>query len=133
MSLTPADAEEIVLQWFNAFNGRDLAGMLAFLHTQVDFRPLRLHGIASSYHGHDGVRAWYTDIERLEHRHRVEITEFRASSDGQLIAVGTLSAADPAGPSSFWGLERFAGDKIVAAYHYVTEPDILRESGLLRP
>jgi ketosteroid isomerase-like protein len=133
LPLSPADAEEIVLQWFDAFNSRDLAGILACMHAAVDFRPLRLHGLASFYPGHDGVRAWFGDLERLEHRHRIEITEIRASADGQLIAVGTLSAADPAGPSSFWGLERFAGDKIVAAYHYVTEPDILRESGLLRP
>jgi len=133
MSLTPTDAEEIVLQWFTAFNARDLDGMLANMHALVDFRPLHLHGLASSYGGHDGVRAWFSDLERLGHRHQIEIAEIRASSDGQLIAVGTLSAADPAGPSSFWGLERFAGDTIAAAYHYVTEPDILRESGLLRP
>jgi SnoaL-like domain len=124
------DGEATVRCWFDAFNARDLDPMLACMHAQVDFHPLRLHGLDSSYHGHDGVRAWFDQLVQLEHRHRVELDEVRAGNDGQLIAIGTLSVADPSGPSSFWALENFAEGTISAAHHYLTDPKILNEGGL---
>jgi len=118
------NAEETVRRWFEAFNSRDLETMLACMHPQVDFHPLRLHGLDSAYHGHAGVREWFGSLIAMEHHHRIDLDEVRETGDGQLVAAGILSAADPAGPSSFWALESFAEGKIVVAYHYVTKPDL---------
>jgi ketosteroid isomerase-like protein len=123
----PSHAEEAtVRRWFDAFNSRDLEGMLACMHPYVEFHPLRLHGLDSAYHGHEGVREWFAELQRLEHRHRIELAEVRTSSDGKLVATGTLKIADPAGPASFWALERFEGGMIVAAHHFLSDRFHLR-------
>jgi hypothetical protein len=124
--------EAAVRRWFDAFNARNLDGMLSEMHLRVDFHPLRLHGLDSSYHGHDGVRTWFAEIERLHHTHRIELSDVRDGRDGKLVAVGTLSVGDPSGPASFWALERFADGLIAGAHHYLTDPQIAKE-GWLEP
>lgn len=117
--------------WFDAFNGRDLDGMLVRMHPRVDYHPLRLQGVESAYLGHDGVRRWFARLQAMEHGHRVELADVRSARDGQLIAVGSISL--PGGSpedDSFWALARFAEGLIVAAYHYLTDPSI-GEDGLL--
>lgn len=125
------EPEEIVGQWFKAFNARDLDGMLAHMHARVEFHPLKLEGLDNAYQGHDGVRRWFAALEEMGHRHWIELSDIRDASNEQLIAIGSVSGTATPGPSSFWALERFAEGTIVAAHHYLTDPDILRESGLL--
>lgn len=118
--------EATVRRWFDAFNSRNLEGMLACMHPYVDFHPLRLHGLESTYSGHGGVREWFAELQRLEHGHQIELSEVRASSGGKLVAAGTLKTADPAGPASFWALERFEGGMIIAAHHFLSDRFHLR-------
>jgi hypothetical protein len=122
---TESSHVETVHEWFDAFNGRDLEGMLVRMHPRVDFHPLRLQGVESAYVGHDGVRRWFARLQAMEHDHRVELASVRAGRDGQLIATGLVSLSTRApGEDSFWALKRFAEGLIVAAYHYLTDPDI---------
>ena len=72
--------EATVRRWFDAFNSRDLEAMLACMDAHVDFRPLRLHGIDAVYHCHVGVRDWFADLVRMEHRHRVDLAEVSAAA-----------------------------------------------------
>jgi ketosteroid isomerase-like protein len=125
-SISSHAEEATVRRWFDAFNSRDLEGMLSCMHPNVDFRPLRLHGLENAYHGHTGVRVWFTGLQELDHHHRVEITAIRPASDGKLVASGTLSAADPSGPGSFWAMERFEGGMIIAAQHFLSDRFHLR-------
>jgi ketosteroid isomerase-like protein len=118
--------EATVRRWFDAFNFRDLEGMLACMDAQVDFRPLRLHGIDDAYHCHGGVRDWFADLARMEHHHRIDLSKVHASSDGEVIAAGTLSAADPGSTSSFWAVDQFRGGLIVAARHLLSDRFHLR-------
>jgi hypothetical protein len=113
--------EATVRRWFDAFNSRDLEAMIACMDAHVDFRPLRLHGIDSLYHCHVGVRDWFADLVRMEHRHRVDLSAVRATNEDKVIVAGTLSAADPAGPSSFWAVEHFHNGVIVAAHHHLSD------------
>lgn len=123
----PSHAEEAtVRRWFDAFNSRDLEGMLACMHPYVEFHPLRLDGLDGAYHGHEGIRKWFAELQRQEHGHRVELAEVRAASDGKLVATGTLKAAEAAGPASFWALERFEGGMIIAAHHFLSDRFHLR-------
>ena len=117
--------EATVRRWFDAFNTRNLEGMLACMHPHVDFHPLRLHGLDSAYHGHAGVREWFAVLQRMEHHHRVELTSVQESAGGRLVASGRLSAA-PGGPTSFWAVERFEGGMIVAAQHFLSDRFHLR-------
>jgi ketosteroid isomerase-like protein len=117
--------EATVRRWFDAFNSRDLEAMLACMDAHVDFQPLRLRGIDAIYHCHVGVRDWFTDLVRMEHWHRVDLNEVSATGD-KVIAAGRLSAADPAGPSSFWAVEYFESGVIVSARHYLSDRFHLR-------
>lgn len=118
--------EATVRRWFDAFNSRDLEAMLACMHPNVDFHPLRLHGLDGAYHGHRGVGEWFDGLQRLEHRHRVELTQASAVGSGRVIAAGTLTGGDPCGPASFWALERFENNLIIAARHHLSDQFHLR-------
>lgn len=118
--------EATVRRWFDAFNSRDLEGMLVCMHPHVDFHPLRLHGLSGTYHGHRGIGEWFAALQKMEHRHRVELAQASAVGSGRVIASGTLTAVDPAGPASFWALERFEAGLIVAARHHLSDRFHLR-------
>lgn len=130
--LSDEDGAATVRGWFDAFNERDLDGMLIRMHPRIDFHPLRLQGIESAYLGHDGVRRWFDRVQAMEHGHRVEVAGVRAGSDGQLIALGSIVLpGQDVGEDSFWALERLAEGLIIGAYHYLTDPNIAAEGGLL--
>jgi ketosteroid isomerase-like protein len=118
--------EATIRRWFDAFNSRNLEGMLACMDPDVDFRPLRLHGLEGIYHCHTGIRDWFLDLARMEHRHRIEISKVQASSGGEVIAAGTLSMAGPGQSSSFWAVDQFKGGLIVAARHFLSDRFHLR-------
>jgi ketosteroid isomerase-like protein len=118
--------EATVRRWFDAFNSRDLEAMLACMDAHVDFQPLRLPGVDAIYHCHVGVRDWFADLVRMEHRHRVDLSEVSGAGEDRVIAAGTLSAADPPASSSFWAVERFENGLIVSARHYLSDRFHLR-------
>jgi len=112
--------EATVRRWFDAFNLRDLEAMLSCMDAHVDFRPLRLSGIDGVYHCHVGVRDWFADLVRMEHRHRIDLSTVRTSGGDTVIAAGTLSVACTP-ESSFWAVERFRNGVIVAAQHHLSD------------
>jgi hypothetical protein len=129
----PAEPEVIVAKWLDAFNVRDLDGMLALMDERIEFHPLRLPGLESAYRGHDGVRSWFAQLVEMEHRHRIELTEVRNTRDDRLLAVGFVQIDDDADRAPFWALERVARGMIVSAYHYLTDPEVFDHGGLLTP
>ena len=64
MSALDARIQETVLtQWVEAFNARNLDGMLSCLSVGVEFHPLKLGGARDCYHGHRGVREWFAQLD----------------------------------------------------------------------
>ncbi len=117
--------EATVRRWFDAFNSRNLEGMLDCMDARVDFRPLRLGGIDAVYHCHVGVRDWFASMAEMEHRHQIVLSKVHTSSRGEVIAAGALSAEHGA-PSSFWAVEQLEGGLIVSARHLLSERFHLR-------
>lgn len=118
--------EATVRRWFDAFNSRDLEGMLACMHPHVDFHPLRLHGLGAGYTGHSGVGEWFAGLREMEHWHRIELAQTSAVGSNRVISAGTLTAADPAGPASFWALTRFEAGLMVSSRHHLSDRFHLR-------
>lgn len=118
--------EAIVRRWFDAFNSRDLEGMLTCMHPHVDFHPLRLRGLSSTYQGHEGIGDWFVDLREMGHRHRVKLVQASAVGSGRVIVSGTLTTADSASPASFWALERLEAGLIIAARHHLSDRFHLR-------
>ena len=123
--------ETVVSRWVDAFNERELDAMLACLAADVEFHPLKLHGLDGSYRGHDGVRSWYAQLARLQHEHRLSVSRIESTDRDQVLAIGAVSLNGlDAGPP-FCGLYALADGLILAAHHYLTEPELLEQLGRL--
>jgi ketosteroid isomerase-like protein len=118
--------EATVRRWFDAFNSRDLEGMLACMHPHVDFHPLRLPGLSDSYEGHQGVSEWFAGLGEMEHHHRVDLAQISAVGSQRVIAAGTLTGGDRTGGASFWALTRLERDLIVSSRHHLSDRFHLR-------
>ncbi len=117
--------------WVDAFNVQDLDGMLAHLSEDVDFHPLRLSGLRSFYRGHDGVREWFRRQQSLRHDCRITVTETREVGDGRVFVSGLLGMGGGLAIGPVCGLHRVDGGLIVAARHYLTDPDMIERLGLI--
>ncbi len=132
MLLVAAQApESVVTRWVDAFNTRDLDGMLACLAADVAFHPLRLSGLRASYRGHDGVREWFTQLKHLRHEHLIVLCEAREAGQGQVFTSGSLGLAGEPDIGPFCALRRISGGLIVAVHQYLTDPDMIESLGLI--
>ena len=124
-------SETVVVRWVEAFNARDLDGMLSCLAEDVNFHPLRLSGLSACYRGHDGVREWFAKLRRSRHDHQIVVSETRDLGEGRVLASGSLRFGGQAGVGSFCAMERIDDGRIVAAHHYLTDADTIERLGLI--
>lgn len=81
-------AIETVRRIYDAFARRDLDGALTFADPDVELMP---HGTASlvgrtePYRGHNGVREYFADAERVWEDLRISAEDFRASAGGVIV------------------------------------------------
>jgi ketosteroid isomerase-like protein len=123
--------EATVSRWMDAFNAGDVDAMVACLDPHVALQPLRLYGLDHAYHGHDGIRAWFVQLRQLGHQHHIVITDIHATGVGHVLASGALTTTDQADLGPFCGLHRLVDGLIVAAHHYISDPDMLERLGLV--
>jgi hypothetical protein len=124
-------SDVLVREWVDAFNARDLEGMLAGLDPEVRLHPLRLRGLDGSYAGHDGVQRWFARLTQLRHEHVIVLSDVHGSRDDRVLAVGSLRLVGSVEIASFCALHRIAGGLIAAAHHYLSDPDMLEHLGLI--
>ena len=127
----PVSRETIVMSWVDAFNARDIDGILAVLAHGVDFHPLRLCGIAASYRGHDGVREWFGRLSNLRHEHRIVLHETRDLADGRVFAAGWMSLGAQPDLGPFCALHRLDEGLIVAVHQYHTDAATAESLGVI--
>ncbi len=124
-------SEVIVLRWVEAFNARDLDGMLACLSEHVEFRPLRLSGLKSCYRAHDGVREWFAGLRRWRHDHPLVISETLDVGGGRILASGSIHLHGEADIGSFCAVNKIDDGLIVAAHHYLSDAGMIERLGLI--
>jgi ketosteroid isomerase-like protein len=56
------ESRDLITRGVAAFNRRDLDGMLATLHPDVELVPLRAVLEGTVYRGHEGLRRWLDDM-----------------------------------------------------------------------
>lgn len=122
----------IASRWVEAFNARDIEGMLACLAEDVKFHPLRLGGCSGSYSGHDGIRLWWDQLNSDRLDHVIVISETRDVGADRIIASGSLNLADQSEIGSFCALHTLDGDLIVKLHHYLSDADMIEHLGLIR-
>jgi SnoaL-like domain len=121
----------LILRWVNAFNARNLEGLLACLHPEVDFHPLKLVGLDRSYRGHDGVRRWFDRLGELRYKHLIDLGEVRDSRQGQLLAIGSVRVRKYGVITPFCATHTIKDELIAIARHYPHEADSVERVSLL--
>lgn len=94
----PAQAADIARALFGAFAARDLEAALALCHPDFEFWPqgtAERIGRDEPYRGPDGMREYFTDVQRAWERLTVEPGDLRAAGAG-VVAFGTARGR-PAG------------------------------------
>lgn len=119
------DLETTVAGWFEAFNARDLDGMIGGTAPAVRLYPLPLAGLQSSYHGHDGLRSWFQDLNDAGHDHKISLSHFRLRRPSEMLAIGEMRFSDDGSSFPFWARDLFDDAGLIAiAHHYLSDPEL---------
>jgi ketosteroid isomerase-like protein len=95
-----ADYEALLEQLREAYNQRDPDAWVAIWNPDCEWHPFltaRVEG-DPGYHGHNGMRAWFEDVDEMFSEIHVELGSFREVGDwllvlGQMTATGKGSGA----------------------------------------
>jgi ketosteroid isomerase-like protein len=96
MAMAETD-REVIEAVYTAFAERDVEGVLARLHPDVEFSAVTgdQAGRPGPYRGHDGMRQYFRDVAEVWDELRVVPSEFRQSGD-TILVTGRVSARSPA-------------------------------------
>lgn len=129
MRAARASAEAIGRRFVDAFNRRDIEGLVAMSHPAIEFHPTTLVGARRRYDGHEGLRRWFEDLGGSAIEYQVRVREARAlEDDGFLVFSEVLLDDKLVSPSAM--LARLAEDgTILEARAFLTDEEMLRQVG----
>lgn len=126
------DNVELAHQAYHAFNRRDLASLLALIDADAEAVP-RLAAMEGVFHGHEGIRRWWTHLLTAWPDYQVEIVEVR---DLGHITLGNVEVAGHAADSGIavrqtaWHVWRWRRKKAVWFGFFPTEASALEAARL---
>ncbi len=120
---SPAE-QQLVARWIEAFNVRDLAGMLSCTAPSIVFKPLRLHGVERTYIGHDGIARWLERLLRLGLDYQVQLDNLSTPAIGTVLATGRLDLEGLTSAAPAWGVYSIENELIVLARHYLGDEEL---------
>src|SRR3954447_22915360 len=117
---------------YDAFNRRDLDGILALLAEDIEYRmPLDPLGVHPVFRGHAGVERFYRTLWDGFDEFRIDVEAITEMPGDVVVLSGSVTARGRRGPvteysiSHFW---KFAGNRAVAvAFHDALNPLALLE------
>jgi ketosteroid isomerase-like protein len=88
---------DVVRAVFEAFAERDVEGVLAYSHPEIEFGAVTGDhaGRVEPYRGHDGIRQYFRDVASVWDDLRVVPGEYRQDGD-TILVTGRVSARSPA-------------------------------------
>jgi ketosteroid isomerase-like protein len=126
---------ETARRCFARFGNRDVDGFLELLDPEVEWVPaISVVGpdqlAFDTYHGHEGVRQWFADIERWDD-YRVEANHFRRTGEYALV-TGRVFFAEGEQEHLFDVFFVFTINdrKVISMRTYASEQDALAAVGL---
>jgi ketosteroid isomerase-like protein len=94
-----ADYQALLEQLRDSYNRRDPEAWVAVWNPDCEWHPFltaRVEG-DPGYHGHNGMRAWFEDVDEMFEETLVELDEYREVGD-RLLVLGRMTArARPSG------------------------------------
>jgi len=123
--------ETIAHRFIDAFNRRDVDGLLALSDTDIEFHPTTLVRGQRVYHGHDGLRRWMAELRSSGLEHRVRVLHVRVLDDASFLMVSEVhGGSDAATPSAMIARLTERGE-IVEARAYLSDEQLLIQLGLV--
>jgi ketosteroid isomerase-like protein len=116
-----------------AFNRRDIGAMIACLDPSAEYHPLLSAIGVTVYHGHDGLRSWFAQVDDAWEELRVEAEAYFDLGEQTLLFYvlhgrGRNSEADVAMPGA--QVCRWRDGLAVYAKQYAHREDALRDLGV---
>jgi ketosteroid isomerase-like protein len=128
--------DDLVHRAFDAFNRRDLDGLLAMLAPDVRVHSLMTEAEREDYHGHEGVREWHAAVFEIFPDWRPLAREIRELGDGAVIVVFDVTATAAGSGArieqSYWQAARVRDGLIEFFGFYRSEEDAREALGLSR-
>ena len=123
---------ELVRRAYDAFNRRDLDGFLSLMSEDVQTGS-RLVSIEGGFHGHDGVRNWWSSLLDNFPDIKIEVVDVRDLGDAALgeywIRAHGAGSQTPVEDQQ-WQVVRFRGGKVSSWQTFVSEAEALKAAGL---
>jgi ketosteroid isomerase-like protein len=123
---------ELTRRAFQAFEDRDLDGLLAILDDDVEAFPI-LAGMEGGYHGHDGIRGWWAGLLGTFPDFRAEIVELHDLGELTIAALrlrGHGAESDTPVDAVVWQVTRFRHGKCTGWRVYTSQSEALEAGGL---
>ena len=122
---------ELALRAVDAFNRRDWDALLALVDDEVEIES-RLVAMEGGYHGHEGLRRWWSDFLGAFPDYTSEVEEIRDLGEVTLAHIrGWGHSAGSATPlvDPFWQPVRWRNGKILWWRNCSTEAEALETVG----
>ncbi len=122
---------ELNRRGFEAFNDRDLDGLLAALDEDVEISPI-LAAMEGSYKGHDGVRRWWSGLLDGFPDINVELLDVRDLGEVTVAVVrvrGHGAESDTPFDATVWQVHRWRHGKCLSWHAYSSESEALEAVG----
>ena len=118
-------------------NRRDVGGMLAELHREIEWYPwlqIQIGGEAAVYRGHEGVRQGIQELEEAFSEIEAEQTEKMRDLGERVVAIGHLrgrgNESGAITESAIAWIVEFKGAKVIRVREYLDPKKALEAVGL---
>lgn len=119
--------------FIDAFNRRDVEGMVELSSPDVVFCPTLLVGARREYHGHSGLRRWCADLAAADASHQVRVREVRELAELRFVVLTeVLLDGELVSPSAM--IADLDDRRLIAqARSYLSDEQTLIHLGLVSP
>ena len=123
-----SEAFELTRQSWAFVEERDLDGFLGIVHEDVEFVSLVAEAEGGTFHGHDGVRAWWESVGESLGTLHYEPKEMRDVGDGgvitELVVSGKVGGVEV--PQTMWHAVQVRDGKAAWWGSFRTEEEALQ-------
>ena len=78
---------DFAMRQYDCINRRDLDGFLEGISEDVEFRSLIAESEGETFHGHDGVRAWWGQVVELLGGLDYDLADYTEKGDGAVVKL----------------------------------------------
>jgi ketosteroid isomerase-like protein len=123
---------DLALLMYELFNRRDLDGLLALMHDDVEIEP-RFGALEGEYRGREGVRRWWTNLLASLPDYTAEVEaldDVGGMTLGQIRGTAHGAASSAPVVETWWQLIGWSDGKCIWWRNFATKPEALAASRL---